>query len=329
MAWMRSGVRSPSAPPHFLDGPPGRVRTVRRTGAIALSLLCGCSALLGVDEVTTIAPDGDRPDAGSAPDGGGGCGADCIDARPVSDGDVVGDGGGADAIDEASDAGPDNGCPRGRGPSMVRVGALCIDSTEVTHAQYTQFLAAITGNDAGQPSYCADNTDFGSIVQPLDGTYPVTGVDWCDAVAFCTWANKRLCGAFGGGHVPNTPEGHQNAAVDQWFAACSAFGANIYPYGNVYDPLACNGPDRDGGIAPAGESPRCVADDAGIFDMSGNVNEWEDSCDAWDGGTDHCTWRSGSYKFPAPGSSQRCDNSAGALQRNQSFDDLGFRCCAP
>jgi formylglycine-generating enzyme required for sulfatase activity len=66
---------------------------------------------------------------------------------------------------------------------------------------------------------------------------------------------------------------------------------------------------------------------AGIFDMVGNVGEWQDSCDYAVAATDYCTIRGGSFGWPAVGSS--CDEITVVAQREAPYGDVGFRCCAP
>ena len=91
----------------------------------------------------------------------------------IDDGEPLGDGGASDgdaAVDvgldvtpdvtpdapvmDAGDAGKEGGCPGTSGPVMVDVGGYCIDSTEVTRAQYDQFLQS-SPSTGGQPAECA------------------------------------------------------------------------------------------------------------------------------------------------------------------------------
>lgn len=46
---------------------------------------------------------------------------------------------------------------------------------------------------------CAWNTNFAAANDAKDAGYPVTGVKQRNALAFCTWAAKRLCGSTHGG----------------------------------------------------------------------------------------------------------------------------------
>lgn len=222
-------------------------------------------------------------------------------------------------------------CPSGKGPAMVLVGAQCVDSTEVTNAQYAQFLAAAVQPQSvtGSPSSCTWNTSYTpSQAWPATGkdNFPVVYVDWCDAYAFCQWAGKRLCGAVGGGSLPYNDYADVNKS--QWLYACSAKGTKKYPYGDVYDPTACNGVDYGASAAIAVKSAsKCEGGETGLFDMSGNVWEWEDSCQAQTGDEDQCRLRGGSFWFN--GSSDLLCANGNANDRGAKNDIYGFRCCAP
>lgn len=99
-----------------------------------------------------------------------------------------------------SEGGPS--CKGDHGPAPVDVGTYCVDSTEVTGRQYLEFLAAKAGDTSGQPVDCSWNTTFEPAADIDPNEYPVAFVDWCDALAYCTWAGKRLCGKIGGGPLP-------------------------------------------------------------------------------------------------------------------------------
>ena len=115
---------------------------------------------------------------------------------------------------------------------------FCIDTTEVTRAEYRDFLLATAGDAAGQRATCAWNDSFApaargcpvSTFQPeTQGDRPVVCIDWCDAVAYCAWAGKRLCGQIGGGSLPGFFGGAFDPARSQWHAACTRNGARAYP----------------------------------------------------------------------------------------------------
>jgi formylglycine-generating enzyme required for sulfatase activity len=235
--------------------------------------------------------------------------------------------GGADAPtganDGGADSGPDGECQGTKGPTPVRVGSYCVDSTEVSGTQYTEFLAAKAGDTRGQPAECAWNTSY----QPstsASGNTPVFGVDWCDARAYCAWAGKRLCGKIGGGPTPSA--GLNSQFSSEWYRACTKDGTRAFPYGNVRDPDACNGSDRDGGHGPTdvGSLKTCKGGYPGLFDMCGNLWEWEDSCE--DGGANaQCAVRGSSFASP---NAVSCDTLLTFQRDRGGANDVTVRCCS-
>ena len=210
-------------------------------------------------------------------------------------------------------------------PIATAAGNYCIDSTEVTNNQYAAWLTSIAGSELFQEPECSFNDSYvpaTGMAPPADDA-PVTQIDWCDAVAFCLWHGKRLCGKIGGGPVPYIDV--TNAAVSQWHNACSQGGQLFYPYGNAYASSACNGQDKGlGASAAVGSQSTCVGGFAGIFDLSGNVWEWEDACDGATGENDTCRRRGGGYNSIS--SDLDCSTAGGSL-RSAANPTTGFRCC--
>lgn len=224
----------------------------------------------------------------------------------------------------AVDADP---CPSGLpGPALVLVAgtSVCIDATEVKNSDYAAFLASSPSAGTG---VCAFNTTHVPLFlwppapEHLDD--PVVNVNWCDARAYCLWAHKALCGKPDGsaGDLGDV----QQPSGSVWFSACSAGGATTYPYGQAYDPTACNTLDahRDT-VAPAGAFSACEGGEPKIHDMSGNAWEWEDACSVVDGGL-QCAVRGGGFRndefnvgcsvsYPTPIAT--------------AYDYYGFRCCS-
>lgn len=219
------------------------------------------------------------------------------------------------------------------GPTMVPVpGGYCIDSTEVTWDQYEAWY---TGSPAPGfdtlPTECSWKTSYepdASCTIPFTPanaqTFPVVCVDWCDAYAYCKAMGKRLCGRIGGG--TNAPSDFTDPTKSQWENACTSGGRYTYPYGADYDGSKCYTPGA-GSIVSVPAAATCQSpesDYAGVYDLSGNVAEWEDSCTAKKGESDYCRVRGGSFRDSA--ASTACDADL-TTYRGTRQDWKGFRCC--
>jgi hypothetical protein len=238
-----------------------------------------------------------------------------------------------DGFDNDCDGLVDEGCGDGGaagsggagGPTMVQVpGDYFIDSTEVTRTQYQTWLNT-DPSVSGQPPECSWNDDFVpecSWPPGNEGDHPVVCVDWCDAYAYCRGVGKRLCGKIGGG--ANGFDDFADASKSQWHAACSRGGTNTYPYGDAYDEQGCNG--SSGSPAAVASYPSCQSY-PGVYDMSGNVFEWEDSCGP--APPDLCRVRGGDAHLASivPGD-LACAGYA-VYARYQRASRVGLRCCAP
>lgn len=243
-------------------------------------------------------------------DGSGYGPCDCA----VIDGGSGGTGGSPDGS-----AGSTSVCPTALpGPALVEVKspsgvAYCIDATEVTFAQYDQFLAAKV-DPKTQGGLCVTNLfgspEFVACRQAMKNTSPsapVGCVSWCDAVGYCKWAGKRLCGKIGGGAADNAKPADANDS--QWFNACSAGGTQDYAYGDA-SVSGCYLKDPRANVATRAA---CSGPSQGLFDLSGNAQEWEDSCVVQGDG---CRVRSGAPCANAKNASWYYLNAA-----------KGFRCC--
>jgi formylglycine-generating enzyme required for sulfatase activity len=146
-----------------------------------------------------------------------------------------------------------------------------IDRFEITNAQYQRYLQ-VTGRKP-PPYWDGDMYPVGQ------ADYPVVGVSWDDADAYCAWAGKRL---------PTEAE---------WEKACRGTDSRIFPWGDQWEPSRANvdlsgraGADpsvwqvawglvratgnRAGpGLRPVG-SYRDGASFYGVLDMVGNASEW-------------------------------------------------------
>lgn len=259
--------------------------------------------------------------------------ADCggMDCRPCAAGQVCA--GGPDCLSGT--------CLSGQCSRTVTVSApggavsYGIEPTEVTQQAYAAFLAEMSASTSGQPTYCSWNTTYfpstagdgctaATFNPAAKPRAPVTCVDWCDAQAYCAWAGLRLCGAIAGGATAYDAFG--DAAASQWQNACSSQGTHSYPYGDEVQPDACNTSEYAAGSPlRAAEVSACHGPSlpfANVYDLSGNVWEWEDSCSKYKNANDDCRIRGGD--FDTTTAHCRRDSS---VKRNTARANTGFRCC--
>lgn len=125
----------------------------------------------------------------------------------------------------------------------ISLNEFWIDQYQTTNIQYQQYL---TETGSATP-----------VIWPSTDNYPVRGVTWDQAAAYCTWANKRL---------PTEAE---------WEAAGRGPGSSprLYPWGNdpTNDGQTLKLPDQD--TYEVGTQPSNITA-SGLYDMVGNVWEW-------------------------------------------------------
>uniref|UniRef100_A0A7N6BEG7 Formylglycine-generating enzyme n=1 Tax=Anabas testudineus TaxID=64144 RepID=A0A7N6BEG7_ANATE len=213
------------------------------------------------------------------------------------------------------------------GDSFVYEGIL----SETVKSQITQAVAAapwwlpVKGANWRHPEGPDSN-----ITERLD--HPVLHVSWADAVAYCSWANKRL---------PTEAE---------WEYACRAgLKDRLYPWGNKLTPKGQhyanlwqgdfpNHNSGEDGYVKTSPVMSFPANGFGLYDMVGNAWEW--TSDWWT--VHHTTDRQHNPKGPLSGTdkvkkggSYMCHKSycyryrCAARSQNtpdSSASNLGFRC---
>jgi formylglycine-generating enzyme required for sulfatase activity len=221
------------------------------------------------------------------------------------------------------------------GPTMIDGGGFCIDSTEVTQSQYQTFLGAKGTDFSGQTGFCADRpyaVSGGCAWSPsTTPNVPAVCVDWCKAAAYCKWAGKRLCGKIGGGSTPLAD--FDKPTVDQWHRACTVNGSVYWPYGSSASSTACVTNSVRSSPDVVKSKATCVGPFApfdGLFDMSGNVSEWTDSCGIAPTGKPFagemvCRVRGGSFDSTTY---EAACNADSAMPWAFTGDVFGIRCCA-
>ncbi len=275
-----------------------------------LAFVVVVSPLGAMAACTSFGTAGESPDAASTVE------ASTPDAEAEKDAAQPLDGGAPDATATA------------RG--LIDAGGFGIDSTEVSNADYDRFLTATLSPSftvAPHPA-CDANKSFARVAGcngDARPDLPVTCVDWCDAWTFCAWEGKRLCGKIGATEL--TEAERSDPTKSQWFNACGGVGGQRFPYGTDARVDACSTKDNgDAGVRPSGSTATCEGKPKGVFDMVGNVSEWEDSCGTGGAPPDNtCATRGGSISDNA--ATATCSFIATA-KRKDVRSTLGFRCCS-
>lgn len=205
----------------------------------------------------------------------------------------------------------------------------CVDWIQKEYPERCQafdrdgWLAMTADLETKPMEFCIDRYEYPNI----EGQYPIIYVSWYEADDLCEQQGKRLCDE------------------DEWTFACEGEEARPYPYGNgfVRDPGKCitdqkwraynekSMVPRDGEAAgvemdrlwngrAAGEQTECRSP-TGVYDMTGNVDEWTRSARPGE----RPSILKGGYWGPVR---TRCRPSTRSHDQNHTFYQQGFRCCA-
>jgi serine/threonine-protein kinase len=144
--------------------------------------------------------------------------------------------------------GRDDGNDYERPAHKVVVKPFYIDETEVTNAQYQEFVD--TTRRQPPPHWVNGRAPAGK------ASDPVYNVSWDDANAYARWAGKRL------------------PTEEEWEYAARGTDGRLYPYGNKPDLQSSNAYEDNFSEPLAVKSYPSGSSPFGVFDMAGNVSEW-------------------------------------------------------
>ncbi|MBX3282597.1 MAG: SUMF1/EgtB/PvdO family nonheme iron enzyme [Acidobacteria bacterium] len=153
--------------------------------------------------------------------------------------------------------GRNDGQPQERPEHEVSVEAFKMDRTEVTNAEYYEFVAA-----TGHKPLPADWVNG----RPLEGkeNFPVRFVNMDDVLAFAGWRSKRDNVQY---RLPTDAE---------WeYAARNGSDSDLYPWGDGFRP-ECAWVDQSN-TEPTAVGKHSCPDKWGVSDLIGNVYEWTSS----------------------------------------------------
>ena len=130
----------------------------------------------------------------------------------------------------------------------ITIAPFFIDRTEVTNAQYAEFLKAT--NHRSPPDWKSRQYAVST------EKFPVVKVSWQDANEYAAWAGKRL---------PTEAE---------WEYAARAKEGRTYPWGSNWDVTKANTSESNLNHPVEVGSYANAANPLGLLDMAGNVWEW-------------------------------------------------------
>lgn len=133
---------------------------------------------------------------------------------------------------------------------------------------------------------------------PTYDHYPVVGVNWNQARAFCVWRSAQFNNYLRSNGQASLNDFRLPSEAEWEWAARGGYEANPFPWGGPYSRnekgclLANFKPNRGNYVDDGGATPVIVghfqANSFGLYDMSGNVAEWTRS--AYDKASGIITW---------------------------------------
>ncbi|MFZ1041762.1 MAG: SUMF1/EgtB/PvdO family nonheme iron enzyme [Anaerolineales bacterium] len=153
--------------------------------------------------------------------------------------------------------GSDNGNTDEQPVHTVYLNAFYIDKYEVTNASYK---SCVDANECAFPKFFNSNLRTTYYGDARYDDFPVIGVTWDMAKAYCAWRSARLL------------------TEAEWEKAARGTDGRMYPWGEGIDQTRANynsssNPNYAGDTSAVNAYPTGVSP-YGVFDMAGNVWEW-------------------------------------------------------
>jgi len=177
-----------------------------------------------------------------------------------------------------------------------------------------------------QPEYW-DDSRFGKSRRG----YPVVGVSWYEANAYCAWLTGQLYASrfpfhvWRGGKLETRNSELETLTIrlpteEEWVAAAGGEEEDRCPWDSDWHESRANTLEGGiGGTSPVGMYPSGKSDPYGIWDMGGNVWEWMASDERGK------PWRGGSWDYNQWNARVR---ERSGYDPDYSHDLVGFRVCA-
>lgn len=143
---------------------------------------------------------------------------------------------------------PDSETPQGE----IYLLDYAIGTYPVTNEQYAEYIRHTKRLIAPEAGW------EGQTPPPGRDKYPVAGVTWYEALAYCAWLSER------------TGRSYTLPSEAQWEKAARGTDGRIYPWGNTWDAGRCHHGSEQTGPVDAYPAQSVY----GCFDMVGNVREW-------------------------------------------------------
>ncbi|MEZ4295238.1 MAG: MopE-related protein [Polyangiaceae bacterium] len=183
-------------------------------------------------------------------------------------------------------------------------------------------------------------------MEPIPGTSPVVLVDRHEAsrpdatlmtagILETVACSRPMVLPWTGGGYPEAEAacasrgpGYRLCTAQELEKACRGAADTLYPYGDTYETLTCNGADQPvQGVVATGTLAACTVTGTQVTDLSGNVTEWTSTQTNADPAPGRIfQLHGGSYLSPGLGLACTIELPPRAAE-STLLPNIGFRCC--